>query len=108
MPLREALTARVWTSFSSRSSSHRLKSSRQKEAFDRDYLVLHADFIDGRGIIRRLLDATGFHAIGSGSTVELLPAVENAYASVLDFFARLYGYIGRGKSVRNAGLWRQD
>lgn len=56
----------------------------QKEAFDRDHLVLNAEVVDGRGIVRRLLDARGFHAIGPGSTVALPPDVEDAYAAVLD------------------------
>jgi len=33
------------------------KLKKQKEAFDCDHLVLDAEVIDGRGIIRRLLDA---------------------------------------------------
>lgn len=61
------------------------KLTEQKEAFDRDHLVLDAEVVDGRGVIRRLLDASGFHAIGPGSTVALPPAAEDAYAAVLDF-----------------------
>ncbi len=61
------------------------KPEAQKAAFDRDHLVLDAGFVDDRGIIRRLLEATGFRAIGPGNTVELPRSVEDAYAAILDF-----------------------
>lgn len=61
------------------------KLEAQKAAFDRDHLVLDAGLVDGRGIIRRLLEATGFRAIGPGNTVELPRSVEDAYAAILDF-----------------------
>jgi len=67
----------------SSSSSEKLQA--QKDAFDREHLVLAAEIVDGRSIIRRLLDAPGYHAIGPGSTVELPAAAEDAYAAVLDF-----------------------
>ncbi len=35
------------------------KLEAHKAAFDRDHLVLDAGLVDGRGIIRRLLEATG-------------------------------------------------
>lgn len=57
----------------------------QKEAFDREHLVLPAEVVDGRAIINRLLDAKGFRAIGPGSTVDLTHAVQDAFAAVLDF-----------------------
>ncbi|MDQ2764416.1 MAG: hypothetical protein M3Y22_13350 [Pseudomonadota bacterium] len=60
------------------------KLKEQKEALDRDHLVLDAEVVDGPGVIRRLLDASGFHAIGPGSTVAVPPAAEDAYAAVLD------------------------
>jgi transcriptional regulator with XRE-family HTH domain len=66
-------------------SSSPEKLLEQKDAFDREHLVLDAEVVDGRGVIRRLLDADGYHAIGPGSTVALPPAAEDAYAAVLDF-----------------------
>jgi len=61
------------------------KLEAQKTAFDGDHLVLDAGFVEGRGIIRRLLEAKGFRAIGPGNSVELPRSVEDAYAAILDF-----------------------
>ncbi len=64
-------------------SPEKLKA--RKAMFDRDHLVLEAGLIDGRGIIRRLLEATWFRAIGPGNAVELPRLVEEPYAAILDF-----------------------
>jgi len=61
------------------------KLEAQKAAFDRDHLILDAGLVDGRGIIRLLLKAKGFRAIGPGNTIELPRSVEDAYAAILDF-----------------------
>ena len=67
------------------SASSAEKLQEQKEASDRGHLVLDATAVSGGGIIRRLLDAPIFHAVGPRSTVELLPAVDPAHASLLEF-----------------------
>jgi transcriptional regulator with XRE-family HTH domain len=57
----------------------------QKAAFDRDHLVLDAQVVDGRKVVAMLIDSGGFHAIGPGSAVELSPAAQDAFATILDY-----------------------
>lgn len=42
----------------------------QKAAFNREYLVLDAEVVDGRKVIAMLLDVRGYAAIGAGNTAE--------------------------------------
>jgi transcriptional regulator with XRE-family HTH domain len=57
----------------------------QKADFDRQYLVLDAGVVDGRRIMAMLIERQGRGAIGPGSTVELPPAAQDAFATILDY-----------------------
>jgi transcriptional regulator with XRE-family HTH domain len=57
----------------------------QKAAFDREHLVLDATKADGRKAISLLMDSPGYGAIGPGSTVDLPPPAQDAYAAILDY-----------------------
>jgi hypothetical protein len=58
---------------------------KQKADFDRQYLVLDAYIADGRTIMAMLIEKQGHGAIGPGSTVELPPAAQDAFATILDY-----------------------
>ena len=57
----------------------------QKAEFDRKYLVLDADVVDGRKIVAVLSDKQGHGAFSPGSTIELPHAAQDAFASILDY-----------------------
>ena len=58
---------------------------RQKAEFDREYLVLDAHVVDGRGIMAMLIEMRGFGAIGPGSIVELPSAAQDAFTTIIDY-----------------------
>ncbi len=57
----------------------------QKAEFDRNYLVLDASVVNGRGIVAALSDKRGYGAISPGSTDELPHAAQDAFATILDY-----------------------
>lgn len=57
----------------------------QKAEFDRKYIVLDARVVDGRKIMAMLSDMQGYGAISPGSTDELPPAAQDAFATILDY-----------------------
>lgn len=61
------------------------KLQEQKAAFDRDYVVLDAERVDGRRLVSMLVDGGDYAAISGGSTIDLVRAAQDAFAGILDF-----------------------
>lgn len=57
----------------------------QKAEFDRKHMMLDATVADGRTIVATLSDQQGYGVISPGSTIELPHAVQDTFASILDF-----------------------
>lgn len=57
----------------------------QRAAFDREYLVLDAEVVDGRKVVTMLMEGHGYAAIGFGSMAELPRAAGDAFAALLDY-----------------------
>ena len=58
---------------------------KQKEAFERDYLLLDARVVDGRQLITLMQDGSGFGTICAMSMAELPRAAQDAFAAIMDF-----------------------
>jgi transcriptional regulator with XRE-family HTH domain len=58
---------------------------KQKEAFDREHLLLDARAVDGRQLLAVMQDGPGFGAICAMSVAELPRAAQDAFAAIVDF-----------------------
>lgn len=58
---------------------------KQKEAFDREHLLLDAQRVNGRQLLAMMQDKPGFGALSLGSTTELPRAAQDAFAFIADF-----------------------
>ncbi len=58
---------------------------KQKEAFDRDHLLLDVRTVDGRQLLVLMQDGADFKAICAMSVAELSRAAQNAFATIVDF-----------------------
>jgi transcriptional regulator with XRE-family HTH domain len=58
---------------------------KQKEAFERDYLLLDTRAVDGRQLLALMQDGPGFGAICATSVAEIPRAAQNAFAAIADF-----------------------
>lgn len=57
----------------------------QQATFDLEYLILDAAPVDGRGVITRLLEATGHRAMMPCSLAQLPRDAQDAFAAVADY-----------------------
>jgi transcriptional regulator with XRE-family HTH domain len=58
---------------------------KQKEAFDREHLLLDAHTVDGRQLLTQMQDGADFKAICAMSVAELPRAAQDAFATIVDF-----------------------
>lgn len=58
---------------------------KQKEAFDREHLLLDARAVDGRQLLALMQDGPGFCAICAMTVAELPRAAQDAFAAITDF-----------------------
>lgn len=58
---------------------------KQKEAFERDYLLLDARKVTGRQLLVQMQEGTGFGCLGLMSAAELPKEAQDAFAAIADF-----------------------
>ena len=58
---------------------------KQKEAFERDYLLLDARKVTGRQLLAQMQDGPGCGCLALTSAAELPPAAPDAFAAIADF-----------------------
>jgi transcriptional regulator with XRE-family HTH domain len=58
---------------------------KEKEAFERDHLVLDARAVDGRELLALMQDGPGFRAMCVNSVADLPRAAQDAFAAIADF-----------------------
>jgi transcriptional regulator with XRE-family HTH domain len=58
---------------------------KQKEAFEREHVLLDARVVDGRQLMGLMQDTPGFGALSAGSTSELPHAAQDAFARIVDY-----------------------
>jgi transcriptional regulator with XRE-family HTH domain len=58
---------------------------RQKEAFERDCLLLDAQKVTGRQLLSQMQDGPGYGCLALMSVAELQPAAQDAFAAIADF-----------------------